>query len=57
LNGHYSKQVQTAGTSVAFNSQVAQNAEQLRLQMESLSANLANLNQVYGGMLSAMNKN
>jgi len=25
--------------------------------MEALSANLASLNQVYGGMLSAMNKN
>jgi len=56
LNSHYSKQVESAGTSAAFNSQVAQNAEQLRLQMESLSANLSNLNQVYGGMLSAMNK-
>jgi hypothetical protein len=25
--------------------------------MEAMSANLASLNQVYGGMLSAMNKN
>ena len=55
LNTHYSKQVELAGNNTAFNSQVAQNAEQLRVQMESLSANLANLNQVYGGMLSAMN--
>ena len=55
LNSHYSKQVELAGNNTAFNSQVAQNAEQLRTQMESLSANLANLNQVYGGMLSAMN--
>jgi len=55
LNSHYSKQVELAGNNSAFNSQVAQNAEQLRVQMESLSANLANLNQVYGGMLSAMN--
>ena len=55
LNGHYAKQVEAAGTNTAFNSQVAQNAEQLRVQMETLSANLANLNQVYGGMLSAMN--
>ena len=55
LNGHYAKQVEVAGNNAAFNSQVAQNAEQLRAQMESLSANLANLNQVYGGMLSAMN--
>ena len=55
LNGLYSKQVEAAGSNTAFNSQVAQNAEQLRVQMETLSANLANLNQVYGGMLSAMN--
>jgi len=55
LNGHYAKQVEAAGSNTAFNSQVAQNAEQLRVQMETLSANLANLNQVYGGMLSAMN--
>ena len=38
-----------------FNAQVAQNAEQLRQQMEALSTNMANLNQVYGGMLNAMN--
>lgn len=55
LNGLYAKQVEAAGSNTAFNSQVAQNAEQLRVQMETLSANLANLNQVYGGMLSAMN--
>jgi hypothetical protein len=39
-----------------FNDKVNQNAEQLRAQMESLSANLAALNNVYGGMLNAMNK-
>jgi hypothetical protein len=36
---------------------VAENAEKLKLQMEALSSNLAALNQVYNGMLSAMNKN
>ena len=30
--------------------------DQLKKQMESLSANLASLNDVYGGMLSAMKK-
>ena len=39
------------------NDQVSENAELLRSQMQSLSENLASLNQVYKGMLSAMNKN
>ncbi len=56
LNSLYAAQVTAAGDHTQFNAQVAQNAEQLRAQMESLSANLANLNKVYGGMLSAMNK-
>ena len=56
LNSLYAAQVAAAGDQTQFNTQVAQNAEQLRAQMESLSANLANLNKVYGGMLSAMNK-
>ena len=56
LNSLYAAQVAAAGDQTQFNAQVAQNAEQLRAQMESLSANLANLNKVYGGMLSAMNK-
>jgi prefoldin subunit 5 len=53
----YSSQVASAGSQSAYNEQVAENAERLKAQMESLSANLASLNQVYGGMLSAMNKN
>ena len=46
LNANYQKQIS-----------VNQNADQLRKQMESLSANLAALNNVYGGMLNAMSKN
>lgn len=57
LNDMYSSQVANAGSQSAHNEQVAENAERLKAQMESLSANLASLNQVYGGMLSAMNKN
>ena len=57
LNDMYSSQVASAGSQSAYNEQVAENAERLKAQMESLSANLASLNQVYGGMLSAMNKN
>lgn len=57
LNELYSAQVQSAGSHGAYNDEVAQNAERLKAQMESLSENLASLNQVYGGMLTAMNKN
>lgn len=57
LNELYAAQVQSAGSQGAYNDQVAENAERLKAQMEALSDNLATLNQVYGGMLSAMNKN
>ena len=57
LNEFYAAQVQSAGSHGAYNDQVAENAERLKAQMEALSDNLATLNQVYGGMLSAMNKN
>ena len=55
LNQAYSEQINSAGNSAAFNQQVGENAELLRQQMEVLSSNLAALNQVYDGMLSAMN--
>ncbi|MGA1777062.1 MAG: gliding motility protein GldL [Flavobacteriaceae bacterium] len=45
LNANYKKQIA-----------VNQNAEELKQQMENLSANLAALNKVYNGMLEAMNK-
>ncbi len=54
LNANYQKQIQDAQGNAEFNDKVNQNAEQLRVQMESLSANLAALNNVYGGMLNAM---
>ena len=57
LNELYAAQVQSAGAHGSYNDQVAENAERLKAQMQSLSDNLASLNQVYGGMLSAMNKN
>ena len=57
LNGVYSEQVQSAGNNTQFNQQIADNAEKLRVQMDALSSNLASLNQVYDGMLNAMNKN
>jgi len=56
LNTNYQQQIQNAQGNADFNDKVNQNAEQLRAQMESLSANLAALNNVYGGMLDAMTK-
>ena len=56
LNSNYQKQIQDAEGNSEFNDKVNKNAEQLRAQMESLSNNLAALNNVYGGMLSAMTK-
>ena len=57
LNSLYSQQAKDANSHSTYNQQVAENAEQLKVQMESLSQNLASLNQVYKGMLTAMNKN
>ena len=56
LNANYQKQIKDAQGNAEFNSKVSENAEQLKAQMESLSANLAALNSVYGGMLNAMTK-
>jgi gliding motility-associated protein GldL len=57
LNQVYAEQVNSAGNTSAFNEKVAENADKLKQQMEALSSNLAALNQVYNGMLNAMNKN
>ena len=56
LNSNYKKQIEDSKGNAEFSNKVNDNAEQLRSQMESLSANLAALNSVYGGMLNAMNK-
>jgi len=40
-----------------INQESIENATKLKEQMESLASNLSSLNGVYGGMLSAMNKN
>jgi gliding motility-associated protein GldL len=56
LNANYQKQIKDAQGNAEFNTKVSENAEQLKAQMESLSANLAALNSVYGGMLNAMTK-
>jgi hypothetical protein len=57
LSALYKSQTNDANAQSTYNKQVAENAEQLKVQMESLSSNLASLNEVYKGMLTAMNKN
>jgi gliding motility-associated protein GldL len=55
LNSLYKVQVESASRQADVNERVAENAEQLKQQMENLTTNLSSLNGVYGGMLSAMN--
>jgi gliding motility-associated protein GldL len=55
LNGVYQVQMEAANRQAALNDKVAENAEQLKTQMEHMANNLASLNSVYVGMLSAMN--
>ena len=54
LNGLYQVQVQNADKQAELNNSLAENSERLKQQMESLAENMASLNGVYGGMLSAM---
>lgn len=58
LNSLYKVQVESTSRQTEVNDQVAENATQLKQQMEMMANNLSSLNGVYGGMLSAMsNKN
>jgi gliding motility-associated protein GldL len=57
LNSLYKVQVESTSRQTEANDRVAENAEQLKSQMEHLTASLSSLNGVYGGMLSAMGKN
>lgn len=54
LNNLYKVQVESAGRQAEINESVTENAGRLREQMESLTHNLSSLNNVYGGMLTAM---
>ncbi len=54
LNSLYKVQLESSTRQADINEQVADNAGKLKDQMESLTTNLASLNGVYGGMLSAM---
>jgi len=57
LNSLYKVQVESANRQAAINEEAVENAAKLKEQMQSLASNLSSLNGVYGGMLSAMNKN
>lgn len=57
LNSLYKVQMDSANRQAAINEESVVNAEKLKEQMQSLASNLSSLNGVYGGMLSAMNKN
>lgn len=57
LNSLYKVQLESASKQASVNEEVVQNASALKEQMESLATNLSSLNGVYGGMLTAMNRN
>lgn len=54
LNSMYKVQLESASRNAEINKEVAENNLKLKDQMQSLTANLSSLNNVYGGMLSAM---
>lgn len=54
LNGLYKIQLESASRNAQINNEVAENNLKLKDQMQSLTSNLSSLNNVYGGMLSAM---
>lgn len=54
LNSLYKVQIESTSRQAEANQAVAENAEQLKQQMQHLATNLSSLNGVYGGMLSAM---
>lgn len=54
LNSLYKIQLESASRNAQINQEVAENNIKLKEQMQSLTSNLSSLNNVYGGMLSAM---
>ena len=54
LNSLYKIQLESASRNAQINEEVAENNLKLKEQMQSLTSNLSSLNNVYGGMLSAM---
>jgi gliding motility-associated protein GldL len=54
LNGLYKIQLDSAERNAAANKEIAENAAKLQQEMSAMTKNIAQLNSVYGGMLSAM---
>jgi len=54
LNGLYKVQLESASRNAEMNNEITENANLLKEQMRTMTANIATLNNVYGGMLSAM---
>ena len=54
LNGLYKVQLESADRNAQANKDIADNAAKLKEQMQSMTSNIASLNAVYGGMLTAM---
>ena len=54
LNSLYKVQLESADRNSQANKEIAENAAKLKEQMQSMTSNIASLNAVYGGMLSAM---
>lgn len=54
LNSLYKVQLESASRNAEANKEIAENAGKLKDQMQAMTANIASLNNVYGGMLSAM---
>src|SRR6478736_2060617 len=57
LNGLYKIQLESAARNTEANKEIADNASKLKTEMAAMTANIASLNTVYGGMLSAMGGN
>ena len=54
LNNLYKLQLDSASKNATANQEIADNAAKLKEQMQSMTSNIASLNAVYGGMLTAM---
>ena len=54
LNSLYKVQLESATRNAEANKEIADNAARLKEQMAAMTQNIASLNSVYGGMLSAM---
>ena len=54
LNSLYKVQLESASRNAEANKEIADNASKLKQEMANMTQNIASLNNVYGGMLSAM---